>query len=99
MSDEWMESGATPDSEDLAAAMGAIQDAAAPEVALAGHVASILDSAGDYARQAFRLLAAGQELGLRPEGVAHLRAQLETLEGTAGAISRTIDRIEDRDGE
>lgn len=98
MSDEWMESAATPDSEDLAAAMAAIQNADAPEVALAGQVANFLHSGGDYARQAFRLLAAGQELGLRPEGVTNLRALLTELTGTTSSVSKVIDRIESRGG-
>ena len=92
------ESAATSEGEDLAAAMDAIQNAAAPEVQLAAQVANFLDSARDYADQAFRLLAAGQEMGLRPEGVANLRALLMTLAGTTSSVSKVIDRIESHGG-
>ena len=98
MSDEWMESAAAPEGEDLAAAIEAVRNAAGPEVALATQVAGLLDNAGNYADQAYRLLVAGQKLGLRPEGVTNLRAQLTKLAGAISSVSRLIDRIESRGG-
>jgi hypothetical protein len=97
------ESAATPDGEDLAAAMDALESAALPEVQMSARASECLNNARMQVSEAHDALTGREEprwqgLGLGSASADHLRAQLKVLAGDIAAIARVIDRMEGRGG-